>query len=159
MNGYTPEQRTRASLQPGKQARQRAIRDILNGRAGTSQEEIREYLREHGIATSQATLSRDLREMGAVKIPVNGGGSGYRLRTDGRENGFRISRYEARFEPVGNMLVIKTASGSAPGLCVLIDNLNLQEIAGTVAGDDTIFALLRNPSDARAVIDKLTCAH
>ncbi len=141
--------------QAGKNRRQDAIREILNRGSGSSQEDIREYLRKRGIEASQATLSRDLHEMGAVKIPVNGGGSVYRFQPASPEEQPRISNYEAIFESVGNLLIIKTTSGSAPGLCVLIDGLGLDEIAGTIAGDDTIFVVLRNQSDAPSVIRKI----
>ena len=142
-------------MQAGKNIRQNAIREILNRDSGSSQEEIREYLRDRGIEASQATLSRDLHEMGAVKIPVNGGGSLYRFAALPADKQQRISNYEACFESVGNLLIIRTTSGSAPGLCVLIDRMSLDEIAGTIAGDDTIFAVLRKQSDAPAVIKKL----
>ncbi len=142
-------------MQAGKNIRQEAIREILNRDSGSSQEEIREYLHDRGIEASQATLSRDLHEMGAVKIPVNGGGSLYRLAALSADEQQRISNYEAWFESVGNLLIIRTTSGSAPGLCVLIDRMSLDEIAGTIAGDDTIFAVLRNQSDAPSVIKKI----
>lgn len=143
------------SQQPGKKARTQAIREILTRGSGSSQEEIREFLRLRNIDASQATLSRDLHEMGAVKIPVNGGGSVYRLQQAGVDEPPRISNYEAVFELAGNILVIRTTSGSAPGLCVLIDRMRIGEVAGTIAGDDTIFVALRNASDADGVIRKI----
>ena len=142
-------------IESGKQIRQKAIRGILNRGTESSQEDIRDYLHGKGIEASQATLSRDLREMGAVKIPVNGGGSVYRLQQTGSDEQHGLSNYEIDFEPVGNLLLIKTTLGSAPGLCVLIDKLNLPQIAGTVAGDDTIIAVLRSNTDVPGVIGRI----
>jgi len=146
---------TTMKLQSGKSARKQAIHEIMNRGAGSSQEDIRVYLRGRGIHASQATLSRDLREMGAVKIPVNGGRSVYRLHTASQDAERRMSDYNVSFESIGNLLIIKTSSGRAPGLCVVIDSLGLNEVAGTVAGDDTIIAVLRNANDATSVIGKL----
>ena len=142
-------------IQSGKNVRQQAIREILNSGFESSQGDIRDYLKRKDIKASQATLSRDLREMGAVKIPVNGGGSVYRLQPSTPDEQCGLSNYELGFETVGNLLLIKTTLGSAPGLCVIIDRLNLPEIAGTVAGDDTIIAVLRSDTDVHGIISKI----
>ncbi|MFC1538276.1 arginine repressor [Candidatus Latescibacterota bacterium] len=139
----------------GKLKRQNTIRDILNNKTGTTHEEIIRYLGEKGIKASQSTLSRDLREMGVIKIPLNGGKAYYRLSESARRTARTISNYPISFETVGNLLVIKTSLGSAPGLCVFIDNQKWNEIAGTIAGDDTILVILRNPSDAVVVVKRL----
>ena len=95
-----------------KQERHRAIRDLLAGGSGSSQEDVREYLMNQGIEASQATLSRDLREMGAVKIPRENGKAVYRLHEAATTEQHQPA-YGARFEAVGNLLVIKTSSGAA----------------------------------------------
>ncbi len=139
-----------------KHQRQAAIRDILQKMSGTTHEDIKDFLDKVGIKASQATISRDLREMGVVKIPLNGSKAFYRLHEPVEEFNRTISNYLISFEAVGNLLVIKTTSGSAPGFCVILDNQKWDEIAGTVAGDDTILVILRNKTDAASVIDKLS---
>ena len=139
----------------GKPNRQAAIRNILNSKSGTTHKEIIRYLKENGIKTSQSTLSRDLREMRIVKIPVNGGKAYYRPGESFGQFSRTILNYPVSYEAIGNLLVIKTTSGSAPGFCVLLDRQEWDEIAGTIAGDDTILVVIRTPSDAATVIEKL----
>ena len=140
----------------GKALRQNTIRNILSSGSGTTHSEIIRYLGEKGIKASQSTLSRDLREMGVVKIPVNGGKAYYRLREPSSAVPVSdITGFQAGYEAVGNLLVIKTALGSAPGLCVIIDKQEWREIAGTVAGDDTILVVLRDAADAEIIIERL----
>ena len=138
-----------------KHQRQAAIRDILQKMSGTTHEDIKDFLDKLGIKASQATISRDLREMGIVKIPLNGSKAFYRLRGPVEEFSRTISNYPISYEAVENLLVIKTTSGSAPGFCVILDNQKWDEIAGTIAGDDTILVILRNQTDAASVIEKL----
>ncbi len=139
----------------GKYKRQAAIRNILNSKSGKTHKEIIRYLNEKEIKASQSTLSRDLREMGVVKIPVNGGKAYYRLGGSVGQFSQTILNYSISYETIGNLLVIKTTSGSAPGFCVLLDHQEWDEIAGTIAGDDTILVILRTPADAATVTEKL----
>ena len=139
-----------------KRQRQTAIRNILQKMSGTTHEDIKDFLDKVGIKASQATISRDLREMGIVKIPLNGSKAFYRLSGPVEEFSRKISNFPISYEIVENLLVIKTTSGSAPGFCVILDNQKWDEIVGTVAGDDTILVILRNKTDAASVIDKLS---
>ena len=144
-----------SSRKNDKHSRQTAIRDILNKKSGTTHEEIKAFLNARGIKASQATLSRDLREMGVAKVPVNGGRTSYRLNEPDGGFAYKLSNYDISCEIVGNIIVVKTTPGSAPGLCVIIDRQGWSEIAGTVAGDDTILVVVRMPSDAVSLVDKL----
>ena len=106
-------------------------------------------------------MSRDLREMGAVKVHVEAGRSVYRL------NGIDYSSYcvsdicqamsefSIGYEEIGNLMVIKTTPGNARDLCLVIDRKNWDEIVGTIAGDDTILIIARSLSDIRNIEDKL----
>ena len=138
-----------------KRKRQSAIREVLNTNAGTTQEGIKDYLYERGINASQSTLSRDLREIGAVKIHVNGGKACYKLSTSVEDFMQTISNYSINYEAIGNLLLIKTTPGNAPGFCVILDKQGWDEIAGTIAGDDTILVIARTPADVRLIITKL----
>lgn len=137
-----------------KQQRREAIRLILGDGRGASHEEIVAALKSRGITASQATVSRDLREMGVVKMPVNGRTS-YRLSSSVNLLGRSFQGFDISYEAVGNLVVIKTTSGRAPGLCVLIDRQAWPEVAGTVAGDDTILVVARSNDDAALVLKRL----
>ncbi|MCE5251569.1 arginine repressor [bacterium] len=141
----------------GKKRRQAAIREILTASYGSTQEKIKEALDQRGIQTSQSSLSRDLREMGAVKIPTVDGKLVYRLGASYELNdlGKAMKAFSTGYEPVGNFLVIRTATGNAPGLCVILDRQHWPEIVGTVAGDDTILVIAHTARDIESVIDKL----
>ncbi|MBN1294669.1 MAG: arginine repressor [Candidatus Latescibacteria bacterium] len=140
-----------------KKRRQAAIQKILTDSIGSSQEKIKTDLEHMGIVASQSTLSRDLREMGAVKIPVEDGGTVYRLGGQYKldEIGNAIKAFSIRNETVGNFLVIRTAPGNAPSLCAVLDRQNWQEIVGTIAGDDTILVIARSENDIKTVVKNL----
>ena len=141
----------------GKNQRQTAIQKILTDSIGSSQEKIKADLEHMGIIASQSTLSRDLREMGAVKIPVDGGGTVYRLGGHYKldEIGNAMKAFTIRYETVGNFLVIRTAPGNAPGLCAVLDRQSWSEIVGTIAGDDTILVIARSENDIKTVVKNL----
>ncbi len=137
-----------------KQKRRDAIRIILSDGRGASHEEIITALKSRGIVASQATVSRDLREMGVVKMPVNGRSS-YRLSSSVNLHDRSFQGFEVSCELVGTLVVIKTTSGQAPGLCVQIDRQAWPEVAGTIAGDDTILVVARSNDDAALVLKRL----
>lgn len=141
--------------------RQSTIRDIITGGGGSTQENIREALLQHGIDISQSTLSRDLRELGAVKVPLAGGGFSYQLdrpqeRGIGGDEIMRaMNEYAVQQEQIGNFLVINTTAGKARDLCLVIDRQRWREIVGTIAGDDTILVMGRTARDMASVRQKL----
>ena len=144
-----------------KDKRHDVIRAILENRSGSTQEEIKEILESRGIFASQSTLSRDLREMGAVKIPLEGGGAKYTLNGPERgglglsEIGRAMQNFAVDYEPVGNFLVVRTTPGNAQALCVILDRQKWSEIVGTIAGDDTILVIARTVAGIVSVVSKL----
>lgn len=141
----------------GKRRRQTAVREILLNSFGSTHEQIKADLEKLGIIASQSTLSRDLREMGAVKVPVEGKGAMYRLGGSFSldEIGNAIKTFVIEYESVGNFLVIRTAPGNAQGFCVILDRQHWPEIVGTVAGDDTILVIGRTARDIAHVENNL----
>jgi transcriptional regulator of arginine metabolism len=142
-----------------KERRQRAIADLIRGTALSSQEELAQRLGSLGFAVTQATISRDLDQMGAVKVRREGRTS-YAL-PEAVRNG-TSPRLAAVFrewvrsvEPAGTMVVIRTPPGSAHLIGVALDNSDLAEIAGTICGDDTIFVACRSNVEAGALAAKL----
>ena len=135
-----------------KERRQRAMADLIRSDAVASQEELAERLSALGFAVTQATISRDLEQIGAVKIR-RGGRSSYslpdQLRAAGAPQVASVLRDFARsIETASNLVVIRTPPGSAHLVGVALDQSDLEEIVGTICGDDTIFVAC--PSAAKA---------
>jgi transcriptional regulator of arginine metabolism len=137
-----------------KERRQRAIADLIRGGQLSSQEELAARLAAQGYNVTQATISRDLEQIGAVKVRRDGQLS-YAL-PDQVRNSPSPGRLEAVFrdwvrsmDVAGNLLVIKTPPGSAHLVGVVLDQSDMPEIVGTICGDDTIFVACRTAEDAK----------
>ena len=129
-----------------KQLRQRAIRDLVEQRPIRTQQELAAALRERGFRTTQATISRDVAELGLVKAGRSGT-QAYaippRLReadTSGEER-IRTLLHDMPVEirEAGTMLVLRTLPGSAHPLAAALDRARWPEVVGSIAGDDTVF--------------------
>ena len=130
--------------------RQKAISDLVRGEAIASQEEVTERLANLGFAVTQATVSRDLEQLGAVKVK-RGGVLSYALPDQMAESDWSAERLERIMrewvlgvEAAGAMLVVRTPPASAHLVASAIDHARLAEVAGTVAGDDTCFIAVRD---------------
>lgn len=142
-----------------KQQRQRAIMDLIRGGALASQEELAERLSGLGFAVTQATISRDLEQIGAVKVRRSGQLS-YALSDGARSEGApqltRLLRDFVRsIDTAVNLVVIKTPPGSAHLIGVALDRSDMQEVVGTICGDDTIFVACPSPRAAAQFTTKL----
>lgn len=142
-------------MAPDKKQRQLAVANLVKKNKIANQKELQNWLLEYDIKATQATLSRDLQEMGIRKVKLKNDRTGYyRLPEDlpeeftnpdtsptyGGTRGYRAMSYS------GNIIVIKAKPGYAHSICVDIDNLRAPELAGTIAGDDTIFILIAEGS-------------
>ena len=125
-----------------KERRQRAIADLIRAGALSSQEELAERLSGLGFAVTQATISRDLEQIGAVKVR-RGGQLSYAFPHEAREGAGRLGILMREFvrsiDAAANLVVIKTPPGSAHLIGVALDQSGLPEIVGTICGDDTLF--------------------
>ncbi len=134
----------------GKPERQAAIRELVASHRVTSQEHLRELLGERGLEVAQATLSRDIRELRLIKVPDAEGRSHYTLPPESWDNSPALTRLlPALFvgaEGTGNLLVVRTLSGGAQAVAEALDWEEWPEVLGTVAGDDTILLILRDPA-------------
>ena len=132
-----------------KPQRHAAILDLVRNERVPSQEVLRELLGRRGFEVAQATLSRDIRELGLVKIPDEDGGSLYTVPADVTDPTPALSRLLPALylgaDGVGNLLVVKTLTGGAQPVAVAIDWEEWPEVVGTIAGDDTILLILRDP--------------
>ncbi len=129
--------------------RQKALAELIRTEALGSQEEVTARLCAMGLAVTQATVSRDLEGLGAVKVK-RGGVLRYALPDDA-DGDFQTGRMERivgewvrSVEVSGSLLVLKTPPGSAHLVGSVIDQAGLPELAGTVSGDDTLFIALRD---------------
>ena len=150
-----------------KAARQYAIRQIINTTAVGTQEELKSLLVDRGFAVTQATLSRDLDEMHAVKQVAAGGGVSYSVPNEEAVfvGGEKVTdtlwaRVAAdvvlAIEASANIVIVRTKPGAAQYLGSAIDRCGLSEVLGSVAGDDTIMVVSRNPVGGQALADALT---
>ena len=142
-----------------KERRQRAIADLIRGSTLSSQEELAERLGSLGFVVTQATISRDLEAIGAVKVRRDGRIS-YTLpeavRSSASPRLASVFREWVRsVEPAANLVVIRTPPGSAHLIGVALDNSDLAEIVGTICGDDTIFVACRSEAEAGALAARL----
>src|SRR4051812_8096475 len=142
-----------------KERRHRAVAELIRADAVSSQEELAERLGSLGFAVTQATISRDLEQIGAVKVR-RGGQLSYAL--PGTAQASAPHRLTAVFrdwvqsiEPAASLVVIKTPPGSAHLVGVVLDQSELPEIAGTICGDDTIFIACRSTAVAEALSTRL----
>ncbi|MCP8708011.1 arginine repressor [Streptomyces sp. AC04842] len=151
-------------------ARHRRIVDILNREPVRSQSQLAKLLADDGLSVTQATLSRDLDELNAVKIRNNDGDLIYAVPSEG---GFRTPRAplgesakEERMrrlsqellisaEASANLVVLRTPPGAAQFLASAIDQAELHDILGTIAGDDTLLLISREPTGGQALADHL----
>ena len=136
-----------------KSERQAAIRALLRERSIQTQEELAAALRSIGFQVTQATVSRDMKEMHLIKVPAAEGG--YQYAAPEREDS-GLSERLARMlrdcmisaEAAGQMVIVKTISGSAGTAAEALDNLQIPGIIGSIAGDNTIFLAARDPESA-----------
>ncbi len=143
-----------------KTNRQSKIIEIIQKNEVETQDELSALLEKDGFRVTQATVSRDIRELKLTKIPTAGGRQKYAVITDAPEN--LSKKYERvlregflSMEMAQNILVIKTVSGMASAVCAAIDAMKMREIVGSIAGDDTIMCAIRTVDDTYAVMKKI----
>ncbi len=142
-----------------KAKRQAIIREIVERQNIQTQEELAEALRAHGMVVTQATVSRDIKEMHLLKVLSEDGG--YRYATIDRENQSTSDRLIRMLSDsvldmasANNLIVIHTLPGSAHIAAEAIDSLKWTEVLGTIAGDNTILVIVRSNEDVDAVIKR-----
>lgn len=143
-----------------KSDRQQAIVEMIERTSVQTQEEIAAYLRQQGFQVTQATVSRDIKELKLIKTPAKEGGYQYAL-PDRSETTVadRLTRMLSdsllSVHCAGNMIVTKTISGSANIAAEALDNMEWPEILGTIAGDNTIFMVVRSEAEVEKVTERI----
>ena len=143
-----------------KARRQALILDLLGREPVRNQEQLRRGLRAVGVVATQATLSRDIKELGLVKRAADGayqrptppmtpaGGTASALSR-------AVTEFVTGVDRVQHMIVLRTGPGQAHAAAIAIDRAQLPEVVGTIAGDDTILVIARDVRGSRALADRL----
>lgn len=145
-----------------KNSRQKKIIELITGENIETQEELCEKLRKEGFQVTQATISRDIRTLHLYKRAAGNGHQKYCVEQSNPTGGFddkyiRVLREGfVSIDMAQNILVIKTVSGMAMAVAAAVDAMNLHEIVGTIAGDDTIMMAIRTVEDTKAVMKKIS---
>ena len=143
-----------------KSERQKALLDVIARQAVATQSELKELLKARGIEADQATLSRDIRELGLVKASDDGAHYRYApveaVAPPARMKASTIlARLVRKVDFSGNLLVIKTDPGEASPIGLALDRMGWSEVVGTVAGDDTLLVVVKQGSPARKLAKKI----
>ena len=144
-----------------KRERHLALRRLLSGRALTSQSEVRDALADAGIEVHEATVSRDLDELGAVKVRGSDGSLVYRLAADPGPTSARqrldetLQRFVTAVDASGNLAVLRTPPACAHPVASVIDLAELPGVLATVSGDDTVLVVAAEATTGRQVADQL----
>ena len=143
-----------------KTKRQTKMLELIKKHDIETQEELSDYLQKEGYQVTQATVSRDIRELKLTKVAMSNGRQKYAALTEANED--LSEKYTRAFrdafvsmDMAQNILVIKTVSGMAMAVAAAIDAMHLHEIVGCIAGDDTIMCAVRSVDDTIAVMSRL----
>ena len=143
-----------------KTKRQTKMLELIKKHDIETQEELSDYLQKEGYQVTQATVSRDIRELKLTKVAMSNGRQKYAALTEANED--LSEKYTRVFrdafvsmDMAQNILVIKTVSGIAMAVAAAIDAMHLHEIVGCIAGDDTIMCAVRSVDDTIAVMSRL----
>ena len=143
-----------------KNKRHSLILELINFKDMETQEELTKELRNKGIAVTQATVSRDIKDLKLIKVLTENGNYKY-ASISHVENvlAYKLlnifSQTRSSVENVQNFLIIKTISGSGSAAAEALDSLNLDGVAGTIAGDNTIFVLVRTIDKAQELVQRI----
>lgn len=143
-----------------KTKRQTKMLELIKKHDIETQEELSDYLQKEGYQVTQATVSRDIRELKLTKVAMSNGRQKYAALTEANED--LSEKYTRVFrdafvsmDMAQNILVIKTVSGMAMAVAVALDAMDCHEIVGSIAGDDTIMCAVRTVEDTAALMQRL----
>ncbi|WP_172200315.1 MULTISPECIES: transcriptional regulator AhrC/ArgR [Saccharibacillus] len=136
------------------------IREIISSRDIETQDELVAALRTAGFQVTQATVSRDIKELLLIKVPLDDGRYKYSMPTDQRYNPVQKLKRAlvdnfVHIDHSGNLVVMKCLPGTANSIAALLDNMEWSEIMGTISGDDTILLICRQPENSQTVIGQI----
>jgi transcriptional regulator of arginine metabolism len=143
-----------------KKSRHQKIKELVEQYEIETQEELADKLKDAGYTVTQATVSRDIRELKLSKVPMGDGRQKYTIliHSDHYLSDKYIRVLKDGFvsmDMAQNILVVKTVAGMAMAVAAAIDAMKLKEIVGSIAGDDTIMMAVRTVQDTQIVMDKI----
>lgn len=142
-----------------KQKRHSRILKLIKDKDVKTQEQLTDLLKNDGFEVTQATVSRDIKELGLVKVPSSGGGYKYafanRTKTESSQHLNIFSKAVTSVDYAMHTLVLKTYAGMAPAVGASLDAMIGQDILGTIAGDDTVLIITENEEEASELCKKL----
>lgn len=143
-------------MKMAKNERQENILRLIREMDISTQEELVSELLSRGLAVTQATVSRDIKDLGIIKVTLPSGGTKYSVldRTGDIAPGRLLSVFSQsviRSEPAMHLVVIRTLPGMAQAAASALDSIRLQDVIGTIAGDDTVFIATPSPECATAL--------
>lgn len=143
-----------------KSQRHIKIREILANREIETQDELVEALRSAGFHVTQATVSRDIKELHLIKTPLDNGRYKYSLPTEQKFNPLQRLRrvlgdHFVQIDFTENLVVMKTMPGTANAIAAVLDNLEWSEIMGTISGDDTILIICRTKEQSKELVARI----
>lgn len=136
------------------------IREIIMNNEIETQDELVESLRQSGFNVTQATVSRDIKELHLIKVPLPDGRYKYSIPADQRFNPVQrlkraLADHFVQIDYTENLIIIKCLPGTANTICALIDNMEWSEIMGSICGDDTILLIIRNKEQTAHVVNQI----
>lgn len=143
-----------------KSQRHIRIRDMIANNEIETQDDLVDLLKEAGYHVTQATISRDIKELHLIKVPLQDGRYKYSLPADQRFNPIQklhraLADAFVSIDGTSHMLVMKTLPGNAHAIGSLLDHLDWEEILGTICGDDTILIICREESEREEIKNRL----
>ena len=144
-----------------KSSRQEKILEIIKKHEVGTQEDLSAYLEQAGYQVTQATVSRDIRELKLIKVAFDNGRQKYAVASEG-ERQHMVRKYIRVFQDgvrsidmAQNILVIKTESGMAMAVAAALDAMDCEEVVGSIAGDDTVMCAIRTVEDTALLMRRL----
>ncbi|MFC5447972.1 transcriptional regulator AhrC/ArgR [Paenibacillus aestuarii] len=136
------------------------IREIITNNEIETQDELVESLRAAGFHVTQATVSRDIKELHLIKVPLDDGRYKYSMPADQRFNPLQrlrraLSDHFVSIDFTDNLVVVKCMPGTANTICALIDNMDWTEVMGTICGDDTILVICRGKENSQNFVNQI----
>ncbi|AET66723.1 arginine repressor [Desulfosporosinus orientis DSM 765] len=145
-----------------KARRQMKVQEIITKEIIHTQEDLAERLRLAGFDVTQATVSRDIKEMGLIKVPSQGDEYRYAVPTEAHPTNLQdrlrrlLREAMVSINDAENLIVIRTLPGNAHALAAVMDNCNWEEVIGTVAGDDTILLVIKPKEAVGTVLERIS---
>ena len=143
-----------------KSVRHMKIREIITGHIIETQEELVDALSADGLQVTQATISRDIKELQLVKVPADDGRYKYSMPQEQRANPIHklrrtLTDHFLHIDHTDNLVVMKCLPGTANAIGAMIDNMEWPEVMGTICGDDTILIICRTKKQSGELIERL----